>query len=380
MKDYRRSILFLLQAAALVVVPLFLEVTWSRQIMWTSETTKYRISPPIESVNTGEVASIPEPETAISDKTPEHPLQIAWLMSFPNSGTTYTSHFVRKVTQTKTATNYAELHLSKAVLNGLETKESMPVYDDQPTGPFWSDGEGAELASGFVLTKTHCGAPCVWCKPAQYTQMIHHFRHRCLRSDKMRVVNGTKTITKTMYPPTRVKKAVHVVRNPLDNVVARFRYEQVIRNKKMKAQSALGFNSTRDDFRTYCKDLNKEFVGDIKRGRYIQPGVMQILQNVPCHAEFMKWVEFHNMAFIVTRDFDLDTFVLHYEDYSSRFDNVTSELLTFLHLKAIEEPPVFEAFKEYKDYYTQEERNAVAFAVRSMSLRETWEHISRYFV
>lgn len=203
--------------------------------------------------------------------------------------------------------------------------------------------------------------------------MLHHFRHRCLRSDKMLVENGTKTITKSFYPPTRVAKAVHLIRNPLDNVVSRFRYE------RMNGRSALGFNSTRDDFREYCIGLNRAFLADVKRGRYIEPQVRKILEKVPCHAEIFKWVEWHNMAFIVTRELDLDTLVLHYEDYSTRFDEVTSELLSFIRLKAINEPPAFQAFKIYTDYFTEDERQAAGTAIRFMALKETWEHVSRYF-
>lgn len=377
-----RSILVLFQVAALVIVPLFLEISWSKQIFGLSPSAKDFL---VESIPSVSVESLEESDLVSNNasrenhtntiQTPDEPpsLQIAWLMSFPNSGTTYTSHFIRKTTGTRTATNYAELRLSRNVLLGLETKESIPVFADQPTGPFWNDGNETRPTSGFVLTKNHCGAPCLWCRPEQYTQMIHHFRHRCLRSDKLSVVNGTKTIDKVFYPPTRVAKAVHLVRDPLDNIVSRFRYERT------NGRSALGFNSTKEDFRAYCSAMNKEFLSDMKRGRYVEPFVRKRIENIPCHAEIVKWVEWHNMAFIVTRELNLESMVLHYEDYSTRFENVTSELLTFLKQEAIEAPPVFHAFKEYKGYFTQEERETVAMAVRIMALRETWSHVSRYF-
>jgi len=372
---FNRKCLFFLQAAALVFVPLSLEVSWSRQVHGILPSTNFIFGSQQQpfpyndtSINKLDQSS---PETN-KQRKPES-LRIAWLMSFPNSGTTYTSHFIRQATQTKTATNYAELRLSRQVLIGEENKESIPIFEDQPTGPFWNDGNETTPSSGYVLTKTHCGAPCMWCSPEKYTQMFHNFRHRCLRSDKMSVVNGTKEITQSAYPPTRVDKAVHLIRDPLDNVVSRFRYERV------NGRSAKNFNATREDFRAYCEKMNREFLPDVKNGRYIEPDTRKLIEKVPCFTELMKWVEWHNFAFIVTEELGLDTFVLHYEDYSTKFEDVTADLLAFLQLKSIADPPVFEAFKEYKDYFTQEEREVVAIAIRLMALRKTWSHVSCYF-
>ena len=384
--NHNRNCLVLFQICAMVIAPLLLDLSWSRQILGMTTGAIHQLDPS----SLAEKPLFPGANNSIMEKKRPNQepvlatqqtsrdadprgLQIAWLMSYPNSGTTYTSHFIRKTTGTKTATNYAELRLDPEVLRGRQSKESIPVFDDQPAGPFWADSNETEPQHGFVLTKTHCGALCMYCPPEQYTQMIHHFRHRCLRSDKLLVENGTKTITKSFYLPTRVKKAVHLIRDPLDNVVSRFRYE------RMNGRLALGFNSTREDFRTYCKEMNKEFLPALKRGRYIEPGVRRDIEMIPCHAELVKWIEWHNMAFIVSKDLGLETFVLHYEDYSHRFHNITSELLSFLELKAKYNPPGFEAFKEYKDYFDQDERKAAAIAIQMMSLQETWTYISRYF-
>lgn len=379
MANLKRNFLIFFHAAALVFVPLILEISWSRQVHKIIPSANFVIgskSFPHTQVSTNaseEISSLARLSYA-DVHTPSDSLRIAWLMSFPNSGTTYTSHYIRKTTQTKTATNYAELRLGRRVILGQENKESIPIFGDQPTGPFWNDGDETEPTSGYVLTKTHCGALCTWCQPEKYMQMMHHFRHRCLRSDKMSVVNGTKIITKNFYPPTRVYKAVHLIRNPLDNVVSRFRYERV------NGRSAVGFNSTREGFRRYCESMNREFLHDVKRGRYVEPDIRKEIEKVPCFTEFLKWVEWHNSAFVVTEDLELDIFVLHYEDYSTKYDEVTSDLLAFLHLERVADPPAFQAFKEYKEYFTEEERKVVAVAIRFMALKRTWSHVSRYFV
>jgi hypothetical protein len=90
-------------------------------------------------------------------------LQIAWLMSFPNSGTSYTSKLIRHVSLTRTASNYGN---EERAAVGL----SRAVFDDQPTGPFWQDVHihpEYTLPQNYALTKTHCGGRCEMCGPKQ---------------------------------------------------------------------------------------------------------------------------------------------------------------------------------------------------------------------
>jgi hypothetical protein len=306
----------------------------------------------------------------------------------------------------KTATNYPEVRPTRDVLRGKQSLESQPVFDDQPTGPWWSDDnddndthdkndsnqqQQAQLPQnistprqrqqrilpkrGYVLTKNHCGPPCIWCTPNKYIQMYHHFRQRCFRADKMTIHNGTKTITKDYYLPTKVKKLVHLIRDPLDNIVSRFRYE------RMQGKSALHYNSTRTDFRAYCHTMHHEFVQSIKQGRYVDPTVRRVLESVPCWPELLKWTEWHNYAFVLAADLQLPTLVLHYEDYNTQLEKVTSQLLSFLELVPPQyNPPYFEPLKHYRDYFENEEIEAAEEAIRRMSLRETWVHIARYFL
>eukprot|EP00957_Ditylum_brightwellii_P051315 3890622-Ditylum_brightwellii.AAC.1 len=57
------------------------------------------------------------------------PIAAAWLMSFPNSGTSYTIHLIRGITNTTTATNYG--------LEGdIKDEESVPAISNSENGPF----------------------------------------------------------------------------------------------------------------------------------------------------------------------------------------------------------------------------------------------------
>ena len=58
--------------------------------------------------------------------------KIAWLMTFPGAGTTYTTFLVKQASNTTSATNYGNEYLN-------ENKESVPLYSDV-SGPYlWQD-------------------------------------------------------------------------------------------------------------------------------------------------------------------------------------------------------------------------------------------------
>jgi hypothetical protein len=61
---------------------------------------------------------------------PDEP-KLVWLMSFPNSGTSYSSQLIRDATLTDSASNYAD------ETTFGQSGVMLPVYVDQPEGPFW---------------------------------------------------------------------------------------------------------------------------------------------------------------------------------------------------------------------------------------------------
>lgn len=299
-------------------------------------------------------------------------LQIAWLMTFPNSGTSYTSHLVKSVSQTQIASNYASMRASRI----SNATSSVPVFEDQLSGPFWGDFFSTQpKPTKYVLTKTHCGAPCVYCPPDKYVELWYNFRLRCLSGDRL-VVDDAKEerwIEKVLYPPFKVGKAVHLFRNPFDNAVARFRYE------RKGNRSATGFESTRAGFRAYCSQLNERYREEENQARFLNPGLLHIAKNVPCHAEIIRYVEWHNMASITIQDMNLDALVVHYDWYETQFNETVDMLLDFLQLERKDEPVPFQAGKTYSDYFTKREQAAVHVVLQTMALNNVWTHLKRYF-
>ena len=81
---------------------------------------------------------------------------VAWLMSFPNSGTSYTGSLVRTSSSTATATNYGSANTYK--------QRSKSLFDWSTVGPYMTNPKASINGKldvpengTFVLTKTHCG-------------------------------------------------------------------------------------------------------------------------------------------------------------------------------------------------------------------------------
>jgi hypothetical protein len=177
------------------------------------------------------------PVDAVPNEYPSG-LKIAWLMSFPNSGTSYTSKLIRHISQTSTGSNYGTENLGPR-------GDSIPVFPDQPEGPFWVDPTmhlEFDDPTEYVLTKTHCGGRCERCPPRKYVETTYSFRHRCLAGKWVAHDNGKNTVVYGSYPPDRVTKAIHLIRDPFDNVVSRFHLERSIKGLDH-------YPSTREGFR-----------------------------------------------------------------------------------------------------------------------------------
>jgi hypothetical protein len=298
-------------------------------------------------------------------------LEIALLMSYPNSGTSYTVKMIRHVSLTYTASNYGHENRNK-------TGPSLPVYIDQPNGPFWLEPEAHPEYSSpndFVLTKTHCGMRCVVCPPDRYVETTFSFRRRCFSGKRAKNpgVDGRMAYEDVEYADRRVARAVHLIRDPFDNVVSRFHLE------RHEGHSATEYPKSRDGFRSYCQRMNQYLLPHESRATFLNSDVMEILKDVPCRSDFIRYAEWHNLAFATTHDMGLETFVLHYDEYDTSFNATVGALLEFLKLDARAEPEPFVRGKEYHDHFTPDERDAVRRAFAYLASKAAWKEMARYF-
>ena len=314
--------------------------------------------------------------TASHPTTYDRSPMIAWLMSFPNSGTSYTIRLVREVSQTPTASNYAD-----ETPEGAQGRKRA-VFPDQPTGPFWilNDNDAAtedntkSSNQTFVLTKTHCGIRCNPCSPEEMAETTYSFRRRCLVTKWVNTATGANKYS--TYPADRVRKAVHLFRDPFDNVVSRFHL--------VNQQTGHPYPTDKLGFLQYCRSIDYQYTeSETRYMHFAENKLLAALWKVPCHADFLRYVEWHNLAIVVQNDLQLDTFRLHYEDFGSEVDKfpaTLNALLEFLELPARATPTTpFVPDKSYRLYFSQSETRIIRDALHFASSRQTWDQIGSYF-
>jgi hypothetical protein len=212
------------------------------------------------------------------------------------------------------------------------------------------------------------------CPPEKYAESTFSFRRKCFTTKWLEVdAEGKKRRTFSEYKPDKVSKAVHIIRDPFDNIVSRFHLEQKLPNKTAK-----DYPKTREGFRDYCSSIDRIHEMSEKRTMFLDDDLMEIMRKVPCYADFIRYIEWHNLAFVTTQDLELDTYVLHYDWYTTRFNTTTRELLDFLNLEMKAEPTPFLTGKEYP-YFTEDEKLALKEGFRRMASELTWKHVEQYF-
>lgn len=285
---------------------------------------------------------------------PEWVPQIAWLMSYPNSGTTYTLQLVQQAGQT--------------LMGSVYQREStgIPIFEDQPKGPYWLYGEQEfRLPSNYVLTKTHC-------QPSGFSgtdphERLHHitpedFSNRCVF---------------TSSSNKRVKRAIHLFRDPFSTVVARYHF-MVKRGAKKFGPLTKAWS--RSGFRNFCKVVTnyRLFWKERNSVLFEDKVVWNLLRDVPCRSEFVQLVHWHNNAMETSANLGLDTMIIHYDQYKNK--STANDLFQFLQLDDIPGSiPPFILGKTYLDFFTPQERANVREAVQRLATNATCVELARYF-
>jgi hypothetical protein len=310
--------------------------------------------------------------TAAMEQSNNLPM-IAWLMSFPNSGTSFTLHTVREASNTTTATNYA--------LEGeIRNKPSVPVIPGSggEQGP-WLElipDRHTSVPDRYILTKTHCKGFCSgrYCGADKTIHTVRSFRTGCLSGTRaIETKRGLEKIDVT-YSSQLVGKAIHIFRHPLDNVVARFHLEYNVQRINPEISSL--FTKDMVGFKRWCQ------LDDSNRGllthRLIDERLRQRMEEIPCFNEFYRYLQWHNLAFAVSHDMNLPTMILHYDEYSIDFEGTRDKVLNWLELPRVANGVKFQDGKVYRNYYTREEKVAIRRFLQEFASVETWEQLKDY--
>lgn len=348
-------------------------------------------------------------------------------VSFPNSGTSFTSLLIRHASNATTASNYG-----MECNPGIDGK-SVPVHDWSWRGPYWlhpptQDGFGESRnatgkkltkqvisASGTetgksghynippegasILTKTHCGSRCTFCPPEKYLETWQSFLIKCLSGSRSIPITEDKDTAAygeshanvgyrkefMTYHPSVVEKAVHLIRNPFDNLVSRFHHEQKEHKKRRDMKWTERYSNDAYGFRKWCADedllfRSKEQRLDWEELGYETTKMKMHFEGVPCHAEFFRYVQWHNLAINAVQKLNIPVIYVHYEDYTTDLEGVTDRILEFLDMPRIGKLPTFDSNKDYSDYFSSEERAAASELMRVLASDGCRKLIVRYWV
>lgn len=328
---------------------------------------------------------------------------IVWLLSFPNSGTTFTLKYVQGATGTTTATNYASTEqvgytttsipvhntTTTTTTNNSSNTLSVTTMTNQinntnasslSLGPFFRY-PNRPIPPHSILTKTHCE------NHRMVDLTVDDFDLAC-RSGKY----WKDGVVVAAAYPTTPRRAVHLVRHPVDNIVARMHYYNREHSSKTPPQkqqhqthrrgtekrptvrrctplhnstrltrhdpspnhisierhrrsssstrTSVTTTTTQDDndidndryeFARYCNSIRQT---TLARGyhRSIEPQFWQTyMSHLPCAMEFYRYFAWHSLATAMRRKNDFSTLILYYEDYTTQFNETVDRLLTFLH-------------------------------------------------
>lgn len=319
---------------------------------------------------------------AVSSTT-QNNLQAAWVMSFPNSGTSFTLELIQQGSQRAIATNYG---FEENARKGLPT---MPVFGHYPNGPFvLADGPMLPLPSKYIATKTHCGGYCMYCDSQVFLQNHEDFRESCAIGSNIHVnqspdveSNQRQQIVDTLYSDEIVRKAIHLVRDPLDNIVSR--YHHIRNNNRANDKGWLEQHpDSRDGFLAFCEDIDRQYfpsAQEIQRHQ-LPADLMAELALIPCRTELLRYTMWHNAALWVQSEARIPTLLVYYEDYEDQLDSVSSQILSFLELEEerASRRPRFQAGKHYHHFFSQEERSAAVGFVKQLASPSAWKILERY--
>ena len=307
---------------------------------------------------------------------PPSKLKIALLLSFPNSGTSYTLSAVKHASNRAVATNHCE------------RDSVIPVYDEKVTpGPHLTGTSlNMSLPESFILTKTHCTGYCLGCSPNRYLASQKEFRKSCLQQCSFTNSVGTfrKSINShedplqkwSIYSEDYVGKVIHLVRSPYDNIISRF--HKHLHGADAQHKQYVKYNYTAASFQQYCRDLDDNW--KLKEKRVWGRKLFSLAQQVPCRSEFFRYVQWHNNAFRfgkrLRNKYKSESLIVHYEDYSDA--NLTlNTILRVLKLENAGETKDFQP-STYDEYYSPTQRESIKSFIYMLSSRDTWDSMKRY--
>jgi len=215
------------------------------------------------------------------------------------------------------------------------------------------------------------------CSPKGYIRTYDAFEKGC-RMGFRRNDDGTKT--PLTYSSRLPQKSVVLIRDPFDNLVGRM--HRAVNNKSQRPANEskeLISRFTNDDqgVSNWCAYLGSKYAKEeLESGNEY----LRKYQNVPCHAEWFRCIQWYNRAIEVTRRLHLPVYYLYYENYTLNYQETVNEFLDFLELERVRDPYEFQAGKTYASFFTPEHGRGAARMAKDMASPEVWRLLQHFFM
>ena len=331
---------------------------------------RLRKNSPHNSIEADNRASLP---AAIAPRSKN--LMLAMLISFPNSGTSFTLSTVRSASRQHVA--------GTACLEN--PKQFFPVYRSlTKRGPHFipvdNPDEKFERPQKFILTKTHCSgydnSPMP--SPTNYIISQEKFTNACHRvcsPEPSEVQPDEEVPWKLFYfNRSRVGSFVHLFRDPFDNIVSRWHCHMSGAEVK-HPQEVNKWEKTAAGFQEFCRERDEYH--RINEAPYLSHELVKATEGVPCRTDFLRYVQWHNRAFNMTETLNKPVHILHYMDFRDDYNGTMSKLMGFLEQPLVTNGDQFR-WSNYSDYYTAEQRMATKRFIKFYASPETLRELARY--
>ena len=175
------------------------------------------------------------------------------------------------------------------------------------------------------------------------------------------------------YDRNLVKKAVHLIRDPFDNIVSRFHHAHKMHRNDEQFKNDFPKNS--QGFQAWCADLDKKYSRLEEKAWGNE--VFKASKNVPCRAEFFRYIQWHNLASVTLQQMEIPTLLMTYEDYAIDLDGTLSTLLDFLELPNEKKAPGFHQ-GDYSMHFSLKQRIDAMNMMKVQASKKIWENIAPY--
>lgn len=362
--------------------------------------------------------------------------RIAWLASFPNSGTSFTMGLVARATNTTFASNYGiEANF------GSRDVASLPIYPRHPEGPYMPDPVTSyhhrKLPYGrYVMTKTHCGGYCFTCKPSTYAYGYNDqqntvdetsipgldFLRDCASGQ---AVDGNGQLVDVSYPPERVSRVIHLYRNPMHNMIARFHLERKHHSDANTAKDKEWLEQHPDNqegMSKFCQETNEnrwEEEQNFFESAYFQRNNLksdntsyerrngdsssptesrfpqyfetwkELVKRVPCRNDLFRYVQWHNLLHqgLDYLPYKMPVLTLYYEGFeSSTYQATANSILDFLELQPVAGDDrgnvkwsEFHSRSDYDEFFSDTQVQDIEDFLQTLASFRVWGEIEHYF-